>query len=464
MTKKRKILLAALAVIVLVLNVLVLSWHSSPVRRINVRITLSGDQAGTIEFYHAAFKDGWLPERQTDASYSEEDAREQKEKTLTFDMTTDATFARLDLGEQDGAVWNVSRIEITGFGASDEIALETLPGICTALNQVTALYSGGVLAITAEGTDPFIVFPVSYPVVSAAAARNTLIRDWIVKIIALVILDGLMIALIVKRDKLLSLPVEVWQNRALIYKLAKNDFKTRYAGSYLGIFWAFVQPVVTVLVYWVVFGIGLKSGSMSNVPFVVYLTAGIVPWFYLQEVLTSGTNAMLEYSYLVKKVVFKISILPMVKAISALFVHVFFVAVAMVIAALYGIFPSVYTLQIFYYFIALFIFSLAIIYGTSAIVIFFRDLSQIISIILQVGIWTVPIMWNISIVNEKYRWIFHINPMYYIVDGYRNSIYNHVWFWSDLRDTVYFWGVTLVLFALGSWIFKRLKPHFADVL
>jgi teichoic acid transport system permease protein len=154
----------------------------------------------------------------------------------------------------------------------------------------------------------------------------------------------------------------------------------------------------------------------------------------------------------------------MVKAISAFFVHLFFICVAFLIAALYGIYPSVYAVQIVYYFFCMFIFSLGLIYGTCAIVIFFRDLSQIISIILQIGIWTIPIMWNIQIAPPEYRWIFRLNPMYYIVNGYRDSIYNHQWFWSNMSQTVYFWAVTLVLFGLGAVIFKRLKVHFADVL
>ena len=102
----------------------------------------------------------------------------------------------------------------------------------------------------------------------------------------------------------------------------------------------------------------------------------------------------------------------------------------------------------------------------SAIVVFFRDLTQIISIFLQVGIWLTPIMWDVNML-ANYPWLiklFKLNPMYYIVTGYRDSMLGHVWFWNHWGWTVYFWIVTVVLFALGSWIFKRLKPHFADVL
>ena len=77
--------------------------------------------------------------------------------------------------------------------------------------------------------------------------------------------------------KILALPAELYQNRKLVLSLAKNDFKTKYAGSYLGIVWAFIQPIVTILVYWFVFSVGLKAGTVSDYPFVLYLVSGILP-------------------------------------------------------------------------------------------------------------------------------------------------------------------------------------------
>lgn len=269
-----------------------------------------------------------------------------------------------------------------------------------------------------------------------------------------------------KLKKVFSLPIELYQNRTLILSLAKNDFKTKYAGSYLGIVWAFVQPIVTILVYWFVFSVGLKAGNASDYPFVLYLVSGIVPWFFFQDALNGGTNALIEYNYLVKKVVFKISVLPIVKIISALFVHMFFVAFSLVLCACYGYFPKMATIQIIYYSGCVFVFALGLVYATSAIVIFFRDLTQIINIILQVGIWMTPIMWDIAMLKDypTLAKIFKFNPIYYIVSGYRDAMLGGTWVWEHGIWTVYFWCIIIVLFGFGTVIFKRLKPHFADVL
>ena len=270
-------------------------------------------------------------------------------------------------------------------------------------------------------------------------------------------------------QRVISLPAELWQNRTLIWKLAKNDFKTRFAGSYLGIFWAFVQPVITIVLYWFVFAVALPQRAAAvkggiEIPYILWLIAGIVPWFFFSEALGSGAGSLLEYNFLVKKVVFKISILPIIKIVSALFVHVFFVAFVLILYSCYGLYPDVYTLQIVYYSFCMFVFVLGISYITCSVMVFFRDLGQIINIALQVGIWATPILWNIDTLNPKWHWVFKLNPMFYIVQGYRDSLIDKRWFFEKPGLTAYFWILTLIVFVLGAYIFRRLKVHFADVL
>lgn len=272
-----------------------------------------------------------------------------------------------------------------------------------------------------------------------------------------------------KKRNPIGLIGELWQNRQLIWKLAANDFKKRYAGSYLGKIWAFVQPVITVFMYWIVFDKVFQTkaqmvASGVEVPYVLYLTAGLVPWFFFSEALTGGTSALLEYTYLVKKVVFKISILPLIKVIAASFTHIFFAAVLLIIATAYGYYPTFYTLQVIYYTLCLFVLTLGICYLTSAVVVFFKDLQQIIGICLQLGMWATPILWDIHMIGPTMQKIMRINPLVYVVEGFRNSVYGKQWFFEDVTGTIYFWVITIFLFWFGTRIFKKLKTHFADVL
>ena len=264
-----------------------------------------------------------------------------------------------------------------------------------------------------------------------------------------------------------NLVSEIYRNRRLVFSLAKNDFKTKYAGSYFGTIWAFIQPIVTICVYWFVFGLALRNGSDKGVPFVLWLIAGLIPWFFLQEGLLGGTNALLEYNYLVKKVVFNIRILPVVKVFSAVFVHCFFVVILLLIYTFMGYPPSLYALQLIYYSICIFVLILAVTYMTSAAVVFFRDLSQIINIMLQVGVWVTPIMWNFESMQGIPKWavvLLKLNPMYYIVSGYRDALINKTAFWEHPGLTLWFWGITLFTLWAGTTVFKRLRVHFADVL
>ena len=286
------------------------------------------------------------------------------------------------------------------------------------------------------------------------------------KILACGMILGACIIFAFGYDKFTTLPVELYQSRFLIWKLARNDFKKRYAGSYMGAVWAMVQPVVTVGMYYIVFDkiMGNTGRGPEDAPFVLFLTAGLVPWFYFTEALNNGTNAMLEYNYLVKKVVFKISILPIIKIIAATFIHIFFVAVLLVVAAMYGYYPSVYTIQLVYYSFCLFVFVLALCYTTCSIVVFFKDLTQIINIALQIGMWATPILWDIRAVSPQWAFFLKINPLVYIVNGYRSALYEKEWVFQDFFSTMYFWIATVVLFGIGAAVFKRLKVHFADVL
>ena len=253
--------------------------------------------------------------------------------------------------------------------------------------------------------------------------------------------------------------------RKLIVTLAKNDFRKKFAGSYMGILWALVQPVVTVLMYWFVFQVGLRqTQSYGGVPFILWMLAGLVPWFYFNDALTGGTNSLVEYSYLVKKVNFNVAIIPSVKLLSGIFVHTAFLVFIVVLNCVYHIPLSVYYLQVFYYFFC----TVALLFAQgmlfAAIMPFFGDMSNLVGVILQVGFWATPIVWNSDTVTENVRRLLSYNPMYYICNGYRDSFLFHVGFWEQPIQGVTFWVTTLLTMWLGLSLFRKLRSDFVDVM
>lgn len=253
----------------------------------------------------------------------------------------------------------------------------------------------------------------------------------------------------------------------MVWSLAKNDFVTKYSSNYLGIFWAFVQPIVTVSIYVFIFQVAFRAGgAMNGYPYTLWLIAGIIPWFFFSEALLGATNSFIEYSYLVKKVVFQIQVLPMVKVISALFVHVFFIILALLIYIFNSRIPDWHILQLPYYTICLICLVSVLAYFTASIVPLFKDFYQIVNILLQIGMWLTPIMWNFDDMAEKLgKWgfVFKLNPMFYVVRGYRDSFMYGQWFWNHMLS-LYFWGFIAVFGIIAYRCYHRMKPHFADVL
>lgn len=253
----------------------------------------------------------------------------------------------------------------------------------------------------------------------------------------------------------------------LVFSLAKSDFKKRFVGSYFGIVWMFVQPLATVLVYTLIFQVGFRATTpIEGIPYVLWLIPGIIPWFYFQDSVIQGTNVLYEYNFLVKKVVFNVSMLPTVKLISSFFAHIFFVIIMFVIFLIARVPITLKSFLVIYFSFSLSVLSLAIIYITSAINVFFKDMSQIVTILLQFGIWMAPIMYDESLFANRSPLIYTLlkfNPIYYIVKGYRFSMIGEQ-FLDIMILTAYFWGFTIILFVIGKNTFNKLKPHFADVL
>lgn len=252
--------------------------------------------------------------------------------------------------------------------------------------------------------------------------------------------------------------------RDLVFGLALNDLKLKYAGSTLGIFWAFIQPALTTFIYWFVFQLGFKSQPVENFPFILWLISGLTPWFYFGETIVSGTGSIQEYAYLVKKVMFNVTILPVIKTISMFFVHIMFVCFVCAMFLFYGAGISIYALQLVYYAAAMLLLSMGLVYLFSALQVFLKDTIQIVSVFMQLIFWSVPIVWDMSIMPAAIQSVLKLNPLFYIVEGYRDALINQVWFWEKAPQTLYFWSVTLVIFTVGIHVFKRLTPHFADVL
>ncbi len=252
--------------------------------------------------------------------------------------------------------------------------------------------------------------------------------------------------------------------RSLIFSMTKRELATQYIGSLLGFVWTFVHPLVMITVFWFVFSVGFRSQPMNDVPFVVWLTAGMAPWFLFSDVVLGSAAVIIANSHLVKKTLFHTQILPVVKLLSSFVTHIIFLTVLLVLIVFQRMPLSLYFLQFIYYFLCMAYLALGLAWAVSALNVFLRDIGQVAGVVIQVGFWATPIFWDIHMMPAKIQLLLKLNPMFYIVQGYRETFIYFIPFWEHPLLTVYFWVVSTVVFVAGALIFQKLKPQFADVL
>ncbi len=259
--------------------------------------------------------------------------------------------------------------------------------------------------------------------------------------------------------------LEGWRkDLEFVWQFALDDFKARYAGTGLGSVWAFLQPVVTIILYWFVFQVGFKSQPVENFPFILWLLSGLLPWFLFSEAISNATACMAEYSYLVRKVLFHIKILPFAKVLSAFFVQAALLLFTAAVFWLCGYLPDGFYVLLLVYLAYLLLLTCALAYITATLYVFFKDTVQVVPIILQVVFWFTPIVWDFELMPEAARHVLVFNPLYYIVNGYRNALIYKRLDTVEPAMVVYYWCIAVGLLFFGLWLFDQCKDHFADVL
>lgn len=473
MNKKKLAAVALFGVICILLNVIIITSESGLILgeySMHIGVGINSEIETDIQLYYSTDKEFGENSFAQDRVESDRVAAGVYE-TADFDINATNTLLRIDFSDKENVKTVITGLSIDLNSARLELNEKELKETIIYINQAELNEGTDGLSFLSEGTDAFIVLDLEGAVNSVAVTSANSSGKMCIKIVICIIIDLMYIWFIKKREQVFGFFYDIVTSRHLILRLAKNDLKGRFAGSYLGVIWSFIQPIVTVLVYWFVFQVGLRNSDVATasgqtVPFILWFIAGLVPWFFYSDTWNVATNVLLEYSYLVKKVVFNIDMLPIVKMLSGFIIHCFFVGFMLILYMCYGMLTDVTAIQIVYYSFCMFVLVLGQAYLTSACTLFFRDLTQVINIWMQIGVWLTPIMWNIDTIDIPgvLKMIFKLNPMYYIVQGYRDSLINGIWFFERLELTAYFWTFTILVFVFGKTVFKRLKPHFADVL
>ena len=254
--------------------------------------------------------------------------------------------------------------------------------------------------------------------------------------------------------------------RKQILGLARADIIKTYKGAALGWLWALIKPVTTIFVYWFAIRIGLRgSSTIGEHPFFLWMMIGIIPWFFMSEMLTQGTDAIRKYSYLVTKMKFPVSTVPTFVGMSKMLVNSVLLIIGLIILWVNGYYPTIYYLQLPFYMLMMFLFFTFWGLFAAPLAAISKDFSNLVKSFITAIFWFSGILYDPrSIDIVPIRIMLQLNPVTYIAQGYRDTFIFQTWFFENRIETL---GFFLVLFVMGLVAFntyKKLRKDIPDVL
>lgn len=258
----------------------------------------------------------------------------------------------------------------------------------------------------------------------------------------------------------------------LIRRLSLYELKSENNNNYLGMSWVIINPLIQILIYWLVFGIILnRAGVMENgrgIPYIYWLMAGIIVWFFLQPSVVQGSSSIYKRIRFIAKMNFPMSAIPSYVIFEKFYQHLILTLIIFIILQFTPYKVSVYIVQLPYFMFAAFAFLLSVSLITSTFSTIVRDFHQILISMMRMMFYLTPILWPPSLLDTRMPTlakVMLINPMYYLIEGYRSSILGLSWYGIEhYKYTLYFWAFVMVTFIIGSTIHLKFRDRFVDYL
>lgn len=267
-------------------------------------------------------------------------------------------------------------------------------------------------------------------------------------------------------NSFIRLARQTWGNRAITWELARRDLYKKYKGAALGVLWAGAHPITYVFVYWFAVVIGLRGarGTGSEFPYILWLIPGMFAWQTISGAISDCGRSIRSHSELVTKIVFPSITIPQFSVISIFFVHIGLMLFSLTLFLVLGYPPQAYWLQLPYFMVCSFLFCIVVATFFSALTAYSRDLMQFIRTLTQILFWFTPILWPLENISGALSTVIKLNPVVYLVEGYRLAMVYKRWFWTSPVWTLYFWILLVVMLCVTVFIWNRMSNDFADVL
>lgn len=250
-----------------------------------------------------------------------------------------------------------------------------------------------------------------------------------------------------------------------IYSIAKYEILGDMRDSKLGIFWNFANPLIQVLTYWFVFGYIMDRGDVGDVPYFYWMLGGMVVWFFMSPCITQGANAIHTKVNVITKMKFPVSILPATTVLKELFNHLCIMVILVTTFIIGGYYPTIHWFSLVYYLFCAVTFSVALAMTTSVLNMIARDTRKLILACMRLLLYLTPILWTVpDKAPAILKTIMNLNPIYYVVQGYRDCFFYQKGIWNYQKEMICFWVITLVLLTIGCNMLYRFKHKFIDMI
>ncbi|KML41327.1 MULTISPECIES: ABC transporter permease [Cytobacillus] len=253
----------------------------------------------------------------------------------------------------------------------------------------------------------------------------------------------------------------------LVRRLSLYELKSQNNNNYLGLFWEILNPGIQIAIYWFVFGFIIRGGreAANGVPFFPWLLSGIILWFFIQPSIVQGSKSIYSRIRMISKMSFPLSVIPTYVIFSKLYPHIFLLGFTIVVLQFMGFPVSIYYLQLPYFLFATVALLVSISLVTSTLATIVRDVQMVVQSLMRMLLYLTPILWVSMSLPGPIKTIMKLNPLYYLVEGYRAALLGQEWYIiTEYQLTIYFWAVVIFLYILGSSIHVKFRRHFVDFL
>ena len=256
---------------------------------------------------------------------------------------------------------------------------------------------------------------------------------------------------------------EIWINRARLLRVAWFDVRIETRSFYLGTLWKIFTPLIQLGTFWLVFGIGIRGGApVDGIPFLVWLMAGFVPWIFVSRAIIQGSMSISNKASMIFKIKYPVSTVPVGAVLICLSDFFIMFLIMVVLYAFHGVWPNIYWFSMLYYTVFMFMLMVALAFITSVIVQLARDFGRLIGSLIQLLFFLTPIMWQETNIPDWARPIFILNPVRYVVTGFRYSLLYRSHFYERPLLIAFFWSMVVCMLILGCFMQKKYSTRFVD--